>query len=62
SNLSFGMYLAHIFILNQLFKVWSSLFSSPMVIIPILAISTFITTYLLIKALSFLPKSKYIVG
>ncbi|MDP4205236.1 MAG: acyltransferase family protein, partial [Bacteroidota bacterium] len=46
SNLSFGMYLAHIFILNQLFKVWSSLFSSPMVIIPILAISTFITTYL----------------
>lgn len=62
SRLSFGMYLAHIFILNQLYKLWSMLLPGAMYIIPVLAITTFIVTYLLIKALSFLPHSKFIVG
>nr|WP_294944475.1 acyltransferase [uncultured Mucilaginibacter sp.] len=63
SGLTYGMYLAHILVLNQLYKPINSwLNGDVMLVIPILAVSTFIVTYIGIKALSYLPGSKYIVG
>jgi surface polysaccharide O-acyltransferase-like enzyme len=63
SGLTYGMYLAHILILVVLFgpiNTW--LHNDSKLVIPVLAVSTFIVTYVLIKILSYLPGSKYIVG
>ncbi|WP_374951466.1 acyltransferase [Mucilaginibacter sp.] len=62
SALTYGMYLAHILVLNQLFPIINNWLHEAVLVIPILAVSTFIVTYLLIKLLSYLPGSKYIVG
>lgn len=61
SKLSYGMYLAHIFVLNEVYKIFNHIESTP-VKIYLIAVVTFILTYLLVKLLSYLPKSKYIVG
>ncbi|MFD0792920.1 acyltransferase [Mucilaginibacter litoreus] len=62
SGLTYGMYLAHILILVQLFPLINNWLRQPVLVIPVLAVSTFIVTYMLIKLLSYLPGSKYIVG
>ncbi|MDB5000765.1 MAG: hypothetical protein JWR76_1842 [Mucilaginibacter sp.] len=62
SALTYGMYLAHILILNQLFVPINNWLHNVALVIPVLAISTFIVTYVLIKMLAYLPGSKYIVG
>ena len=62
SGLTYGIYLAHILILQQLFGPINGWLKEPVLVIPILALSTFILTYLVIKVLSYLPGSKYIVG
>jgi len=59
---SYGIYLAHIMVLNVYHSWLDSHFSSAAIKIPIIALSTFITTYLLMKILSFLPKSKWLIG
>lgn len=61
SKLSYGMYLAHIFVLGLMHKLISPFFSTPITIV-LVSISTFACSYILIKALSYLPKSKYLVG
>ncbi|MGL5938435.1 MAG: acyltransferase [Phocaeicola sp.] len=61
SKLSYGIYLAHIFVLNVMYKFFNQIESTPIKIY-LIAASTFVLTYLLIKLLSYLPKSKYIVG
>ncbi|MFI3322559.1 MAG: acyltransferase family protein [Rikenellaceae bacterium] len=61
SKLSYGMYLAHIFMLNFVYSFLSEISNIPFKIISI-AIVTYLLSYLLIKILSFFPKSKYIVG
>jgi len=62
SAISYGMYLGHIMVLNFYFSVLNKYFNSAAVKIPLIALCTFITTCLLIKLLSFLPKSKWLVG
>ena len=62
SNLSYGVYLTHILVLNEVYKLVSPHFSSPAVTIPIVAIATFSITFSLIRLLAYLPKSKYLVG
>lgn len=62
SALTYGIYLAHILVLNQLFGPIHNWLHQPMLVIPALAVSTFIVTYIVIKILSYLPGSKYIVG
>ncbi|TWR25794.1 acyltransferase family protein [Mucilaginibacter pallidiroseus] len=62
SGLTYGMYLAHILVLNQLYPLINKWLLDAIVVIPVLAVSTFIVTYLLIRALSYLPYNKYIVG
>lgn len=63
SRLSYGIYLCHIIFLTWFYEeVFLSLpVSTPFAILGI-CICTVITSYLVIKAISFLPKSKWIVG
>jgi surface polysaccharide O-acyltransferase-like enzyme len=59
---SYGIYLAHIMVLNFYHAQIDKHFDSAAIKVPLIALSTFITTYIVIKILSFLPKSKWLVG
>lgn len=59
---SYGMYLAHIIVLNFYYSILNEHISSILVKVPLIAICTFITVYVVIYILSFIPKSKYWVG
>lgn len=63
SNLSFGMYLVHIFWLALCVSLIKDGLSLPTVVdIPLIAIATFVCSYLSIKLISFIPGSKWIIG
>jgi surface polysaccharide O-acyltransferase-like enzyme len=62
SSKSYGVYLAHIMVLNAYYSLLNDHISNVAVKIPVIALCTFITTYAGIKILSFLPKSKWLVG
>jgi len=62
SKISYGIYLAHIMVLNFFYSLFDSIISPIQLKIPLIAICTFIVSYLIIKLLSLLPKSKYIIG
>jgi surface polysaccharide O-acyltransferase-like enzyme len=62
SRLSYGMYLAHIIVLNAVHGRLAPLIGNAFVRIPVIALTTFAITYLGVKLISLLPKSKYIVG
>ena len=62
SALTYGIYLAHILVLVQLYPLINNWLYNVALVIPVLAISTFIITYIGIKLLSYLPGSKYIIG
>lgn len=61
SNLSYGIYLMHIFILTAVYKVFENYFSTPVTIF-LVGIITFIICYLITLLISQFPKSKYIIG
>ncbi len=61
SNLSYGIYLMHIFILTAVYKVFENYFSTSVTIF-LVGIITFITCYVITILISQLPKSKYIIG
>lgn len=62
SRLCYGIYLAHIFILNTMYNLLNSHIDAIPLKIGAISITTYIATYLLVKILSYLPKGKYIVG
>ena len=62
SKISYGMYLLHIMVLNFYFGLFDSMFDLVQIKIPVIALCTFVTSYLIAKLLSYLPKSKYIIG
>lgn len=59
---SYGMYLAHILLLNAVFSLLSPHLQAGWLAIPVIALVTFTGTYCAIKALSYLPGSKWLVG
>lgn len=59
---SYGMYLLHIIVLNFVFPWMNSLLPSALYCLIPTALITFILSYLIIKLISFLPGSKYIIG
>lgn len=61
SRMSYGMYLMHIFVLNAVFTLAGGRFTAS-VAIPLVGIATYAAAYLATKALSYLPKSKYLIG
>lgn len=61
SNLSYGVYLMHIFILGAVYSIFEGMLSTPITIITV-GITTFLTCCLMTKLLSYLPYHKYIIG
>lgn len=59
---SYGMYLLNIMLLNFYYSLFNPLSGSAMVKVPLIAVATFVSCYLVIKLLALLPKSKYLVG
>ena len=59
---SYRMYLIHIFFLQFFKYVFDAPNQFPLWCIFVIAILTFITSYLVIKALSYIPYSQYIIG
>lgn len=63
SKLSYGMYLMHIFWLGMWTNICKEVLALPTVAaIPFIAIATFVSCYIATKILSYLPKSKWIIG
>ena len=62
SKLSYGIYLLHIMILNIFFDLLNPVIPLVQLKIPVIAVCTFICSYLIVKVISLLPKSKYILG
>nr|WP_315191556.1 acyltransferase family protein [uncultured Flavobacterium sp.] len=62
SQKSYGIYLLHIMVLNFFHDQLDTKIDFVVIKIPVIAICSFITSYVIIKLLSYLPKSKYIVG
>lgn len=59
---SYGMYLAHIIILDQFHNLFDKKNKRPCIFIPVVAVTTFFATYLVIKLISFIPYSKFLIG
>ncbi len=63
SKMSYGMYLMHIFWLGMWATIFKQILALPTVAaIPAIAASTFVSSYITTKLLSFIPGSKWIVG
>lgn len=62
SNMSYGMYLAHIMVLNCFYFVLNDAIDEVWIKLPLMSVCTFVVSYLIIKIISYLPKSKYIIG
>lgn len=62
SRMSYGMYLAHIIVLNAVHSRLAPLLANPFLRIPTIALITFAITYLAIKLISLLPGNKYVIG
>ena len=59
---SYGMYLIHIFFLQFFKYVFDAPNQFPLWCIFVIAILTFITSYLAIKGISYIPYSQYVIG
>jgi surface polysaccharide O-acyltransferase-like enzyme len=62
SRMSYGMYLAHIIVLNAIHSRLAPILGNAFLRIPTIALTTFVITYLGVKLISLLPKSKYLIG
>lgn len=63
SKMSFGMYLMHIFWLGLWVGVYKNTLALPTVAaIPAIAVTTYVTSYVTTKLISFIPGSKWVVG
>jgi surface polysaccharide O-acyltransferase-like enzyme len=59
---TYGMYLVHIIILNAAYQYLHTTFASDYLNMPLLGIVAFAGSYAIIKLLSYIPKSKYLIG
>ena len=59
---SYGMYLAHIFFLQLFAYALDATNQFPLWCIFVVAILTFISSYLVIKGISYIPYSQFIIG
>ncbi len=62
SEKSFGIYLVHIMVMNLLFDGIDSLFTSFPTKILLITWVVFLGSYVVVKLLSYMPKSKYLLG
>ena len=62
SVVSYAMYLSHIMLMIPFFTLITKFTTNVFIVVPTLAVSTFICSYILVKLLKFLPKSKIWLG
>ena len=62
SRMSYGMYLAHIIVLNAIHSLLAPLLGNAFLRVPTIALTTFVITYLAVKLISLLPGNKYLIG
>ena len=63
SNLSYGMYLMHILWLGLWVKIFKDDYALPTVAaIPVIAIATFLSSWLATRLLAFIPGFKFLMG
>lgn len=63
SVMSFGIYLCHIFVMRRWIWTWMSVGTLPLWLeIVVVALSTFLLSYLIVKSISKLPFGKYVIG
>ena len=62
SRMSYGMYLAHIIVLNAVHSRLAPLLANAFLRIPTIALTTFVITYFAVKLMSLLPGNKYLIG
>jgi surface polysaccharide O-acyltransferase-like enzyme len=62
SRMSYGMYLAHIILLNTIHTHLAPLLGNAYLRIPIIALATFALTYLAVRLIAMLPGGKYLIG
>ena len=62
SRMSYGMYLAHIIVLNTIHPLVAPMIENAFLRIPTIALTTFVITYLGVKLISLAPGSKYLIG
>lgn len=64
SGLSFGIYLIHIFIMRTLLWNWDVITEIPNYYLQtaVVALFTFIGSYVVCKIISYLPYSQYVIG
>lgn len=64
SNMSYGIYFVHIMILNFFYGLFNGMeiLQETYIKLPLITICTFICSYIVIKLISYIPKSKYIIG
>jgi surface polysaccharide O-acyltransferase-like enzyme len=59
---TYGMYLVHIIILDFAYKYLNGTFASAYFNMPLIGVVAFAGSYVVIKLLSYVPKSKYLIG
>jgi len=59
---SYGIYLLHIIILNTAYGLMVSWITGQEYLFPLISVVTFVSSYLAIKLISYLPGNKYITG
>ncbi len=62
SEKSFGIYLVHIMIVNLLSDYIGSMLASYPAKILVITVAVFVGSYVVVKLISYIPKSKYIIG
>jgi surface polysaccharide O-acyltransferase-like enzyme len=62
SRMTYGMYLAHIIVLNAVHAFLAPSLPNPFLRIPVIALTTFVITYAAVKVISLLPWNKYLIG
>ncbi len=61
SELSYGIYLMHIFVLCAVYKTVEGMWSTPVTILSV-GVATFFICIILSKLLSYIPGSRYLIG
>jgi surface polysaccharide O-acyltransferase-like enzyme len=62
SERSYAIYLAHIIVLDGIHTLLAPTIPNPFLRVPSIALIAFVATYCLVKLLSLIPGSKYLVG
>jgi surface polysaccharide O-acyltransferase-like enzyme len=59
---TYGIYLVHIIVLNTVYQYLHGTFTNEFLNMPLMGVITYAGSYVVIKLISYIPKSKYLIG